>query len=284
MNIWILLQIFLNVVFMAVFALLWFKLQRPPKDDPRLSRGLQLLQSKISILEDLIDRTDTQSSQLTALMEQKVKAVQEQIFQAERQISAIDNSMKKSLEVAKIFQDKIPHQEIIERQNTLKYVRAARMANKGASASDIAQAVDLSMGEIEFIAKVNRDQLQFSEADLPEWAKEAPEETSKKAMSSSMALEIENNTELPPIQKITLEQQSKNSQVALSELGEQFRKALNGTAVPGLQGSQEVSTDANVAKPKIDQESPQAKTVPFKRTGEIKKVVFPKIQINNNLG
>ncbi len=87
-------------------------------------------------------------------------------------IQKIEASMGKSLEVAKIFQDKIPHQEIIERQNTAKYVKAARLAHQGMAVSEIAAQVDLSMGEIEMIAKLNREQLQFSEEDLPEWAQD----------------------------------------------------------------------------------------------------------------
>ncbi len=172
MSFWGLVQIFIDIVLLATIGFLWAKLSRPQKDDPRLSRGLQLLGSKISILEDLSDRTETQVKQLTSLMEQKVREIQTILLEAENQIQKIDQSMIKSLEVAKIFQDKIPHQEIIERQNTIKYVKAARMAHQGASIEEIVSAVDLPRGEIEFIAKVNRDQLQFSEQDLPAWAKQ----------------------------------------------------------------------------------------------------------------
>jgi hypothetical protein len=165
-----LLQIGLNLIFGLALFVVIKRLNKPAKDDPRLSRGLQLLQSKIAILEDLSDRTEVQVSQLVALMEHKSKDVQGKIQQAERQIHLINTSMEKSLEVAKIFQDKIPHQEIIERQNTIKYIQAARLANQGKSIEEIREQVDLPIGELEFIAKVNRSQLMFSEKDLPEWA------------------------------------------------------------------------------------------------------------------
>ncbi len=153
----------------GIFILL-LKLARAPKDDPRLSRGLQILQSKIAILEDLSDRTENQVRGLMALLDQKNIEVQARIDKAGEQVRNVENSIRSSMDVAKIFQDKIPHQEIIERQNTLKYLEAARLANQGASVDQIAQKVDLPLGEIEFIAKVNREQLSFSVEELPPWA------------------------------------------------------------------------------------------------------------------
>jgi hypothetical protein len=166
---WVLLQILVNMVLLAGVAFVWVKLQRPPKDDPRLSRGLQILQSKISVLEDLSDNTEKQVQQAIHLIDRKINDLQEKIIESSRQIELIESSRTRSMEVAKIFQDKIPHQEIIERQNTIKYVKAARLAHQGLNVDEIAKQVDLSRGELEFIAKVNRNQLQFSEADLPDW-------------------------------------------------------------------------------------------------------------------
>lgn len=171
MSFWVLAQVLINLLLFAGMAVLWVRLSRPAKDDPRLSKGLQLLQSKISVLEDLSDRTETQVSQLTAILETKCRELQGRIAEADRQILRIEQSAQKSLEVAKIFQDRIPHDEIIERQKTIKYVKAARLAHQGLPVEEIARQVDLTMAEIEMIAKVNRDQLQFSEADLPEWAR-----------------------------------------------------------------------------------------------------------------
>lgn len=168
---WVLVQILLNLVLIGAVGVVWVRLSRPAKDDPRLSKGLQLLQSKISVLEDLSDRTETQVSQLTAIIEGKCREIQEKIAAADKQISRIDASAQKSLEVARIFQDRIPHSEILERQNTIKYVTAARLAHQGHPVEEIARHVDLSRAELEFIAKVNREKLQFSEEDLPDWAR-----------------------------------------------------------------------------------------------------------------
>nr|BFD58428.1 hypothetical protein CKG001_05350 [Bdellovibrio sp. CKG001] len=227
MSFWVLLQILVNLILLAGVVGMWVRLNRPPKDDPRLSKGLQLLQSKIAVLEDLSDRTETQVNQLTALLEQKVKDIQAKIQAADKQISKIEQNMQKSLEVAKIFQDRIPHTEIIERQNTVKYVKAARMAHQGMSVDEIAREVDLSRGEIEFIAKVNRDQLMFCEDSLPEWVND---EVQQEANSSDLS-DVDNISFMPPLQKeIPIEistafEVPKADKEALKKLGDAFKAA-----------------------------------------------------------
>lgn len=177
MGTWSLIQVVFDIFAALGFFIIIMRMSRAPKDDPRLSRGLQLLQSKIAVLEDLSDRTEVQVNQLTTLLDQKAREVQAKIQLADSSVQAIKVSMQNSLEVAKIFQDKIPHQEIIERQNSIKYVQAARLAHQGLAIDEIAAKVDLPKGEIEFISKVNRDQLMFNEEALPEWAKEVGTES-----------------------------------------------------------------------------------------------------------
>lgn len=274
MTFWGLVQVFVNLLLLTSAGFMWVRLSRPAKDDPRMSRGLQLLQSKISVLEDLSDRTEVQVTQLTTLMEQKCRDIQNIIHQAEKQIQKIEASMGKSLEVAKIFQDKIPHQEIIERQNTIKYVKAARMAHQGSSIEDIASQVELSRGEIEFIVKVNREQLQFSEEDLPEWAKEG--DLSEPARSADDLME-------PLIQKPIVSfiqdklntDKTEQSEQVLSNLGAQFRQALQSPAA-----EVQIPVQNHQATPIMKKPTPLA----VSDAGVVKKVVFPKIEVNNNLG
>lgn len=229
MSFWFLLQILVNLILLAGVVGLWVRLNRPAKDDPRLSKGLQLLQSKIAVLEDLSDRTETQVNQLTALLEQKVKDIQAKIQAADKQIAKIEQNMQKSLEVAKIFQDRIPHTEILERQNTIKYVKAARLAHQGMTVDEIASQVDLSRGEIEFIAKVNRDQLMFCEDSLPEWANEEAESQS----ASSDLSDVDNISFMTPLQReIPIEistafEVPRADQEALKKLGDAFKAACN---------------------------------------------------------
>ncbi|MFM6930112.1 MAG: DUF2802 domain-containing protein [Bdellovibrio sp.] len=229
MSFWFLLQLLVNIVLFAGVVGVWVRLSRPPKDDPRLSKGLQLLQSKIAVLEDLSDRTETQVNQLTALLEQKVKDIQAKIQASEKQIAKIDLSMEKSKEVAKIFQDRIPHNEILERQNTIKYVKAARLAHQGMNVDEIASQVDLARGEIEFIAKVNREQLMFCEDSLPEWAN-TDEDVSPGAnqdfsdvddISFMKPLQRESSTDISSIFEIP-----RADSDAMKKLGDAFKAAV----------------------------------------------------------
>ena len=229
MSFWFLLQLLVNIVLFAGVVGVWVRLSRPPKDDPRLSKGLQLLQSKIAVLEDLSDRTETQVNQLTALLEQKVKDIQSKIQAAEKQIAKIDQSMEKSKEVAKIFQDRIPHNEILERQNTIKYVKAARLAHQGLEVDEIAAQVDLSRGEIEFIAKVNREQLMFCEDSLPEWAN-TDEDLSPGANQDFS--DVDNISFMKPLQRENTSDISSIFEVprtdndAMKKLGDAFKAAV----------------------------------------------------------
>ena len=273
MSFWVLVQVFVNLVMLAVVGFIGFRLARPPKDDPRLSRGLQMLQSKISVLEDLSDRTETQVHQLTALLEQKCRDIQNLMAQSEKQVQKIEASMTKSLDVAKIFQDKIPHQEIIERQNTVKYVKAARMAHQGHSLDEIAAQVDLSRGEIEFISKVNRDQLQFSVEDLPEWTKNEMTFTEEPTFRAPIARAPEK---------------------ALSDLGSQFRQAFQQPTAPAASlnvessvfSTQSFHSEVTAAAPQVIKPVAAAAPAPrgSVRDNVVKKVIFPKLEVNNNLG
>lgn len=238
MSFWVLIQILINFVLLAGVMFLWIQLNRPAKDDARLSRGLQMLQSKISILEDLSDRVETQVHQLMSLLEQKGREVQNKISESDKQIEKIEASMNRSLEVAQIFQDKIPHLEIVERQNTLKYIKAAKLAHQGVSEDEISKQVDLTRGEIEFIANINRENLQFSEKALPEWAKQ-------------------NNIAISRLEDSPPTTSPENS---LSELGNKFREAL----IPD-------NSINEAPKEYLDDHR------------KIRKVVFPRIDINQTL-
>lgn len=219
----------MDFILLAGIIALWIRLNRPPKDDPRLSKGLQLLQSKIAVLEDLSDRTETQVNQLTALLEQKVKDIQAKVLASDKQLIKIEQSMQKSLEVAKIFQDRIPHTEILERQNTIKYVKAARLAHQGLSVDEIAaQIKDLSRGEIEFIAKINRDQLMFCEDSLPEWVSD---EGKKETIADNSDDDVDDIEFMTPLQRDSIPNLSsafeipKTDQAALKKLGDAFKAA-----------------------------------------------------------
>jgi hypothetical protein len=262
---WVLVQVTIDILLLTGLGFMAVRMSRPAKDDPRLSRGLQLLQSKISVLEDLSDRTETQVNQLTALMDHKIKEIQIIVSDSEKQLQQIRQSMGKSLEVAKIFQDKIPHQEIVERQNTIKYVQAARLAHQGVPTQEIAKSVNLSMGEIEFIAKINRDQLQFSEAELPDWAREEATAVAVAAPVSPVTGPI---APKQPIEK------------SMSDLGAQFRSAIGSAPAPApVAAAVAFAAAATPAAPTmvVKPKAPTAK-ISTPDSSEVKKAIFPRIE------
>jgi hypothetical protein len=159
-------------------------------------------------------------------LEQKSRDVQARIEEAERHVLAVRGSIQQSLEVARIFEDKIPHQEIIERQNTTKYVLAARLAHQGMSVEAIAARVDLPRGEIEFIAKVNKDRLMFSEDRLPAWAGSG-DEPSIDGQAGALSIMA------PPAPDGPLVEYAPPLGAAgasLERLGEEFRRAWSAAA------------------------------------------------------
>lgn len=274
------------------------RLKRPPKDDPRLSRGLQLLQSKITVLEDLSTRTDKQFEQLTSLLDQKSRMLQSKIFESENQIQKIKNSMSKSLEIAEIFQDKIPHDEIIERKNTTKFVMAAQLAHSGRTAEDIAREIDLPIEQIELIAKVNRDQLVFDQENLPAWAQKN---------DNSVCLDGEDSSELNlghtgedgfDPQNFQLPEQDFDS---LKRLGKEFRNAcetFEDSTSENHQSSKSVESrivnaakratekvvqgvESFVSEPFLQQEMESDNKSSQKKSQEpqIQRVVFPRVDL-----
>ena len=274
-------QVLFNIIVLAGLFVVFARLRRPAKDDPRLSKGLQLLSNKIAVLEDLSDRTESQVQQMLQLLEQKSKELQSKIYSAEQHIGEVRVAIEKSLEVSKIFQDKIPHSEIIERQQSKKYLQAARLAYSGLSVEDIAKQIDLPLGEIEFIAKVNRETLTFRESELPEWARE-PEEVSVEsaqapqlAPSSSLAqFQQQHQQHQQNIQHLQSLQQSTQSldsalanraeivaplrpaatpEARLEMLGQEFRRAL-----PNATSELEEARSASRAAAQVAQAAPVA--------------------------
>lgn len=300
---WTLIQVVIDIALAVGMFVLWTRLRRPPQDDPRLSRGLQLLQSKITVLEDLSDRTDVQVKQLTSLLDQKTRVIQDKLVEADRHNYQIHESMQKSLEVAEIFQDKIPHEDIVERQKTIRYVKAARMANSGASLDEISQAVDLPREQLELIAKFNRDQLMFDEEALPEWAKHSTKETVSSSRNISALLEDEIPREsLQTLDHLTQkfkeackefqENDEKNSKehpaaafvkTEASKTSEALKKAADGigrrlaeSASQLLESRGAESKSMPEGFKKIEQ-TPSTQKASSEKKPEIRKVQFPRI-------
>jgi CRISPR/Cas system-associated endoribonuclease Cas2 len=162
----------ISLVFVAAGIVFILRLYLNPKDDPRLGRGLQILQSKISVVEDLSKQVDKQSEQIISLLEHKIKEVQEKIFLLQAEEEKLSQKQAELKSIIRLFQDRIPFEEIAQRQLTVKYVRAAKLAHQGKSVEEIAKLVDLPFSELNMICKMNREHLVFSEENLPEWIEE----------------------------------------------------------------------------------------------------------------
>jgi hypothetical protein len=168
-NYWLLSLSLLNILLIAYIAFNQLSKSKARIEDNRLTRGLQLLQNKISILQDLSDKTDEQVRNWVHVIETKSNAVQAQLVRSDEKIIQIESALSKALDVSKIFYEQVPANEVAERQKTSKYVQAAKLAHQGFSTDQIMQKVDLSAAEIEMITKMNRDNLQFAEEALPAW-------------------------------------------------------------------------------------------------------------------
>ncbi|MBC7741094.1 MAG: DUF2802 domain-containing protein [Bdellovibrionaceae bacterium] len=169
MNYWLLTLSLMNVL---LFSFIFFTMVIKSKnkvEDNRLTKGLQLLQNKISILQDLSDKSDEQVRRWVHLIEIKSHEVQNQLTLSDEKIIQIESALSKALDVSKIFYEQVPHAEMADRQKTSKYVQAAKLAHQGFTTDQISQKIDLSPAEIEMITKMNRDQLQFAEENLPAW-------------------------------------------------------------------------------------------------------------------
>ncbi len=254
MGISFLMLVVFQVVSIAAIGALWVKITKiQNQEDQRLSKGLQLLQSKLAVLEDLSDRTEVQVSQLVAILEGKIRDIQAKLMDADKVIGKIEKNIEKSLEVANIFQDKIPHQEILERQYTKKYVKAAQLAHAGHSAQEISQVVELTQGEIELIVKLNCDHLQFDVSELPEWAKIGMDDQASQGLDINVPSLFEGKSDPSPLRNLeTAFEVPTADNKNLRKLGDQFRTAMAQTPVKAQSNRETVAeattTEAQAAR------------------------------------
>ncbi len=175
MTIWGLIQVVIDIfLFVGLFVCI-VRSPRTSKDDPRLSRGLQLLQSKISVLEDLSDKTDVQFQKIMSVLEQKVLEVKQAVATAERQLFHLQDATAKGIETTRLVQTGLGAEQVIERHTNEVYARAAQLAFEGQSIDEICEKLELSRGEVELIVKFNRDSLRTVAAQTA--AVPAPQKT-----------------------------------------------------------------------------------------------------------
>lgn len=242
MNIWLLLLTFFNIVLLAGLSFSLFLRVREKKEDQRLTKGLQLLQNKISILEDLSDKTDQQVRKLIHILDQKTGEVRQVMAASDEQIQQIEMMLNKGLEISKIFQESIPQGEMQNRQKTTLYVTAAKMAHQGYTLEQILAQVDLTPAEVQMIIKVNKDNLQFAEDQLPAWA----QGTTTQAGNAAQSAENELN-------EFTQALTNQNSLYSASKLN----TTIASTAFDTVQQDMTTQTNLNAEFKKTIQQMPQ---------------------------
>ncbi len=275
-----------QLIFFSGLVFLWIRLKKESSTDIQWSRNFQIIQSKIAVFEDLSDRTETQVKQLTTMMENKIFELQNKIDEADTVLNKISNSMKKSMEVAQIFQDKIPHEEIIERQNTLKFVKAAILANEGKSIEEIKTEIDLPHSQIEFIVKVNAEKLSFDLGQIPDWLQsELHKDISPKAFNKA------GKSALRPLEQILNQKQKGLSSVVVGQalFFEEVQVSKETRVEKEISGSEIKSSinDINSSIENLNVVSGNIKTENSKtdftkstsvRHLDVRPVVFPKIE------
>lgn len=204
MTLWILIQIVVNIFLLAGMALCLLKIFKSKEDDPRLTQGLRLLQSKISILEDLSDHTENQVNQLMLLLDKKLNEVRGTIGQVTQHIGEVDRSIEKSKRMAEIIQNEIPHEQIHERRLENKYIQAAQLAHQGYTAENIVKALNLPKAEVDLIVKVNKKNCVY---DRPQLSK-------KKTLQDEL---FAKSFEMPEISSLSMDQTSLNFHEAVQD-------------------------------------------------------------------
>jgi hypothetical protein len=208
-GIWGLVQIVFNIFLLVGFGVCILRLSGRRQDDPRLSRALQLLQSKLSVLEDLSDRTDLQVQKINTLLEQKLSQVQEKIEVADQKILALHEAVDQGIETVRLAQSSLRPEDVLEQKSSIKYTKAAKMAFAGDSIEQICAALDMNRAEAEFITKVNRESLLTSASNA-----------SSSKMASTSLSKSQDFSEIFDMPKAETSPTS-----SLSRLAEEFKKA-----------------------------------------------------------
>ncbi len=284
MNFWLLTLTLVNLLLITFIVFNWFIRSKEHHEDQRLTKGLQLLQNKISILQDLSDKSDEQVRRWVHLIEQKSADVQSKLMQSDEKIEQIESVLSKALDVSKIFYDQVPHAEIVERQKTSKYVQAAKLANQGFTSDQISQKVDLNLAEIDMIVKMNKEKLQFSEENLPAWIQDI----------SSEGKPSNNDLQSPASFSMAGPQMTAH-QTEIAEFGQQLKKMnqmVSATAFesakPDLTSMEAIKQQFNDSISKNSTQVPQtflgdqSKNVVFQNGKAIKPFEFKKIATQKN--
>ena len=163
MTIWFIAQVIFDITLVIGLLFCIVKMRRDREEDIRINHGLRLLKSKIAVLEDLSEHTESQSQHIMGLLDKKIREVKKTLRHINQHMLEVDKVVEKSERIAKKMTEEIPHQEIVERNTTSKYIVAAKLAHQGHSVEEITEKLGLPKTEVELICKVNRKKFVFEE-------------------------------------------------------------------------------------------------------------------------
>lgn len=164
MSIWFVVQLLVNIGFLLGLSLCLAKVFRKQEDDPRLTQGLRLLQSKISILEDLSDHTDNQVKQIMTLLDKKLTEVRGTMGQVHEHMQEVGRSIQEGQRRAEQICQDLTTEQVIEKKIESKYIQAARLAHQGLPVEEIVERLQLPRAEVALIVKVNKNKCIYEPA------------------------------------------------------------------------------------------------------------------------
>ncbi len=255
---------------LACFTIIYIRVNKRPAENNRFREGLQMIEGKLNALQDFLEYVDGQVQKMQELISVKSQQLDSQLHNLDQENQKIDNSLLRAKETLDLFQERIPHEEFLDRKNSIKYVKAARMAHQGMSLSEIAKQIDIPMNELELICKLNKESLMITGEDLPDWleteapiAPTLPPDTPVKPLPMP---EFHNPTRVvtafsPPLQQVSPE---------LSSLGEKFRQQ---SAEPLIAAAIATKKERASMGGVLDGTNSKGQSI------KVQKVVFPKLEL-----
>lgn len=96
MNIFLMVLTCLNIILVLALAFTVFLRVKEKKEDQRITKGLQLLQHKISILQDLSDKTDEQVQRLVYMLDSKSNELRRLTLEANEAVHMAQDTLIKT--------------------------------------------------------------------------------------------------------------------------------------------------------------------------------------------
>lgn len=150
-------------------GLLWSRLRHLAGEEGKLRQGLQIIHTKIAILENLSEQIDDQHHQINLVLDSKTKQLDNKFEVANQLIDQLNQTINQVEEKNQYITEGLNPEVQVERETAIKYVKAAFLAHQGMQIQQLAELVGLGIEEASLIKTMNQEQLQFKVDELPQW-------------------------------------------------------------------------------------------------------------------